>query len=73
MDESVKVRKAYKFDSDEGDIDGLIDLLYDIIEDMGESGSRHSEKRVQVRLVHGDKYECKSGCAICAPEGAMGD
>ena len=72
-DVSVKVRKAYKFDSEEGDAGGLVELLYDILEEIGDGGSRYSEKRVQIRLVHGDKYECKSGCAICAPEGAMGD
>lgn len=66
-DESVKVRKAYEFDTDDGDLDGLMELLYDILDGMGWSGSRYSEKRVRVVIVHGDKFEHSSGerCDLC--------
>ena len=59
---------AYKHDGDE--MSGLTDLLYELMDDMGWTGDRHDKRRVEIRIVHGDKYEHteidpKEGCPIC--------
>lgn len=55
---------AYKFGGE--DLGGLSEMLYDII-DVLEPGSRYSEKRVRVKIEHGDKYNCQAGknCEVC--------
>jgi hypothetical protein len=45
----------------------IVHMLYDIIDALGMDCSRHSEKRVRIRIEHGDKYECSgSKCETCA-------
>ena len=44
------------------------ELLYAALEHLGYIGSRYHQYRVQVRIEHGDKYECDSpSCQICHP------
>jgi len=62
-DENV-TRMSYQFDKEDGQLDGAQEMLYDIIDWIGLVGSRHDSARLQVRVVHGDKHECK-GCNIC--------
>jgi hypothetical protein len=60
-------RTLYKFDYDDPEL-GLRDLqclLYDISEQLSME-SRYSKERISIKIVHGDKYECKDKeCAIC--------
>lgn len=56
---------CYPYD-DEGQGDYVLHLLRDIASYISGSDSRHSEKRISVSWVHGDKYECKAkDCKIC--------
>jgi len=61
IDDEGKV--VYKFDEDNpGE---LIDMLY-YLADCFYSTGRYDEKRINISLVHGDKYECKDKkCDIC--------
>lgn len=54
---------------DEYEKDGLKDLLYDIRQMMDTLDSRYSKQRIQIQIVHGDKYECADkDCEICKGE-----
>jgi hypothetical protein len=59
---------AYKHDGD--DMSGLVSMLYDMLDEMGWVGSRHDRERVQVRVIHGDKFahtddDKTEDCHIC--------
>ena len=55
--------QAYIFGAE--DLDGLRDMLFDI-KDTFYTGSRYDRERIQVSIVHGDKYECKDAkCEVC--------
>lgn len=56
---------AYVFGEEEG-VAGLVDLLQMVMEEL-HLGSRYAAERIQIKIVHGDKYECQ-GCGICRPE-----
>ena len=72
-DESIYRDKSYVFDSykkDGDEVSGLHEMLFDILEDMGWVGDRHDRERIQIRLVHGDKFlhsdeDKAEDCRIC--------
>ena len=37
--------------------EGVMEMLQDVVDDIGYRGTRYDEKRVVVRLEPGDKYE----------------
>lgn len=42
------------------------DMLYEIINAFGVNNSRYSKEKINVEIVHGDKYVCKEkNCPIC--------
>lgn len=42
-------------------------LLWQIVELLGEGGSRYDRERISIEIRHGDKHECKDpNCDICA-------
>ena len=60
---------VYEFE--EGKLDGLQSMLYDLISTFDSSG-RYSEQRIKISIVHGDKYECTAkDCEICEEENAF--
>jgi hypothetical protein len=71
--EFVEQDFSYQFDaySHDGDsMQGLAEMLWEILELMGWSGDRRDRERIQIRLVHGDRFEHsnedpKKGCRIC--------
>lgn len=56
----------YKVNSEDG-FDDLLECLYDILEDMGYCSGRYAAERIQIKIIHGDKYECnqRKTCKIC--------
>lgn len=57
-------QQAYIFGLD--NLSGLQEMMYDILEEIEPTNSRYSKQRLQVSIVHGDKYECKDKkCDIC--------
>jgi hypothetical protein len=59
---------AYKHDGEQ--MHGLASMLWDILGSMGWDGDRHDEQRIQIRVVHGDKFSHadkreESECKIC--------
>jgi hypothetical protein len=62
---------AYKHDGD--DMSGLRVMLYRLMDEMGWAGDRHDRERIQIRVVHGDKFEHTDDdpakdCRICAED-----
>ena len=63
---------AYKHDGD--DMSGLLEMLYDVLDDMGWTGDRHDQQRIKVSIVHGDKFVHaedageRMDCRICKGE-----
>ena len=50
---------SYQFDvNDRADssLAGLAEMLWELLERMGWSGDRRDRERIQVRVVHGDKF-----------------
>jgi hypothetical protein len=39
------------------DIHGVQELMYDLLHEMGHTGSRYDMERIYVRIEPGDKYE----------------
>lgn len=66
-EDSTPIRDVFAFDSEDEHIglDGLVHMLYQIADELGSQGSKYSKERVEVRLVHGEDYECPLGCNIC--------
>ena len=58
-------RTVYEFGP--GDVNGLAEMLYGVMDILGLSGDRYDEMRVVVRVVHGDKFQHPEGkvCDIC--------
>lgn len=59
---------AYKHDGE--DMSGLVHMLYEVVDQMGWVGDRRDKERIQIRVVHGDKFEHgpddpPSECRIC--------
>ena len=55
---------AHTFGKD--NLDGLQDLLYDILEHLQPTYSRYDKQKIVITIVHGDKHECKDKkCKIC--------
>jgi len=59
---------SYEFDED--NIEGVVRLLYDLMDKMGWSGDRYDRTRIKISAEHGDKFEHtgehpKDGCDIC--------
>ena len=56
---------VYKFE-DIDDLEGLQELLYTLSEKLNSSG-KYDEKKIEISIVHGSKYEChnKKKCPIC--------
>ena len=48
-----------KNEQDETNKDHIIDLFYDILEVMGEWGSKHDKRRIKIGYIKGDEYEKK--------------
>lgn len=47
-------------------LEGLVSMFYDLNDAVGETGSKHSVERLEIRVVHGAAYECKiKDCEIC--------
>ena len=64
--EGNKEEQIFKFE--DGEINGLVVLLLAIEEQLSSTCSgRYDEKRISIRIVHGDKYDCKDkkNCVIC--------
>ena len=57
---------VYEFDKDEhNDIQGYINMLYDITEAVMLFG-KYSKERIKIKKVHGEKYNCEDKkCGIC--------
>lgn len=54
----------YKFDDD--NLDGLVEMLYEICDFVGQMGDRHDKLRIRISVLHGDKYLCMDKkCDIC--------
>ena len=54
------------YEYDETNMGRLIDLLFEVSELIAPTSSRYNQERVNVRLVHGDKYECpEKDCELC--------
>ncbi len=64
-----KEKTVFEFDidSEHGNWEGLIGLLWQVVELLGVCGSRYDEKRLYIGLIHGDKFVCKDkkNCCIC--------
>jgi hypothetical protein len=57
---------VFEYEYEEEAPEALRNALYAIMDGIGEYGSRYAEKRVRIKLEHGDKYECtKTECSIC--------
>ena len=51
------------------DIDSIRELLYNIVYGLKDTSDRYAKERIEIRIVHGDKYECKDkDCPICNAE-----
>lgn len=45
---------------------GVRNALYTILESLGYYGSKHDKERVEVRIVHGENFDCtEPDCDIC--------
>ena len=56
--------EVFKFEDE--DPGGLVDMLQALVDYSGYLGSRYSRQRIQVRIIHGDKYECNDKkCGLC--------
>ena len=57
------------FEFDENNLQRLQDMFY-VLADIMAPSSRHSQQRIKVQIVHGDKYVCldKKNCPICQQE-----
>jgi hypothetical protein len=65
--ESCVQKLAYEFDEDDGKLEGARSLIYRILDELGQTGSSHMRARLDLRIVHGDDYECEDpdNCQIC--------
>ncbi len=68
-----KEKTVFEFNTGSEDSEGwegLISLLWQVVELLGVCGSRYDEKRLHIGLVHGDKFICKDkkNCSICKEE-----
>jgi hypothetical protein len=53
----------YKFDDEHPE--DLVDMLYEL-RNMLVCSSKYSEKRIEIKTIHGEKFECKDReCEIC--------
>jgi hypothetical protein len=61
------VDMSYQFETDIGDnLDGLREMLYEIIERLGFVGDRYDKERISIKIEHGDKFMCEDKqCTIC--------
>lgn len=67
-DPEVRTNKEV-FEFDEDNLDELQELHNTISDLIAPMSGRNSEKRIQHKIVHGDKYECKDKkCSICKEE-----
>jgi CO dehydrogenase/acetyl-CoA synthase epsilon subunit len=63
------VHEVFKFSADEENLDGAVDLFYQLKGLLADHGNRYAKQRLEIRIVHGDKYECKDkDCEICRKE-----
>jgi len=72
--ECPPTRLVFQYDLDAGEADGLACLLREVVDALGECGSKHDHARVRIGIEHGEDYECRDAeCAICrdADENAM--
>ena len=49
-------------ETEHGEIDGGISMLWEVLEFFGLAGSRHDEKRIRIVTEPGDKYIEPGGC-----------
>ena len=71
-DGMIPINTVYKFEGDDAELglSGLVSMLYDIVESIGEPGGKYSRERMDIRLQHGHAYECKAkDCVICKGDG----
>lgn len=64
-DEAGPQKRVYEFSGN--DLNGLAEMLYDIMDLNGLAGDRHDEVRVMVRIGHGDRFQHEGGavCDLC--------
>ena len=62
-----KKKIVYKFD--QGELEGLKDLIRDIKEFIGPSSGKYDKERISISVVHGRGYTCKEKkCELCKKE-----
>lgn len=60
------IHKIFKFSADDGDLNGAVDLFFCLRDIFADPRSRYAKQRLEIKLVHGDKYECEDkNCEIC--------
>jgi hypothetical protein len=65
--ESGETKLVYEFDEDNKE--KLVDLLYQVDQFCMFGEGKYSKERAEIRLIHGEKYDCKDkGCKICHEE-----
>ena len=63
-----KREMVFEFDSEDEKVglEGLVEMLYILIEEMGEDRGKRAMARVSIALAHGSDYCCKTPhCEIC--------
>jgi len=58
------VHEVFKFDED--NLEDAVKLFYELRNLMADGGNRYAKQRLEIKIVHGDKHECKDeNCEIC--------
>lgn len=68
-DERVELRKElFEIENCFGETDysKVVEMLYWVLDHFGMLGSKHNKERIQIRVAHGDSYECNvPDCKLC--------
>ena len=49
--------------------ENIVSALYDILDYFDFVGGRHDNKRIRIRIEHGDKVDCTNpNCEVCGSE-----
>ena len=60
-------KRVYEFDEESKE--GLLNLLYEVDRFCMIDEGKYSKERVDITLIHGEKYECKDkNCELCEKE-----
>jgi len=57
------------FENKESEVEALIDLFYEVLEQIGWINQKYERENIVIRKIHGKNYECNDKkCQICNDE-----